>query len=133
MSETYQEIYNQWKQDPEGFWANAAEDIDWYKKWDKVLDDSEKPVYRWFQGGEVNTCYNALDRHVALDGEVQGEAALDLGVEARAGGRRERVRVGAPVRVDVELLVVLDAHALSGVGGDREDPHLERLEVDLLE
>ncbi len=64
MSETYQEIYNQWKQDPEGFWANAAEDIDWYKKWDKVLDDSNKPFYRWFAGAEVNTCYNALDRHV---------------------------------------------------------------------
>jgi propionyl-CoA synthetase len=42
----------------------VAEDIDWIKKWDKVLDDSNKPFYRWFTGGIVNTCYNALDRHI---------------------------------------------------------------------
>ncbi len=47
-----------------GFWARAAEAIDWNKKWDTVLDDSNPPFYRWFQGGELNTCYNALDRHV---------------------------------------------------------------------
>src|SRR5215510_8429289 len=50
--------------DPQNFWADAAKAVHWYKKWDKVLDDSEKPFYRWFVGGEVNTCYNALDRHV---------------------------------------------------------------------
>ena len=61
---TYQETYQQWQNDPEAFWANAAEEIDWYKKWDKVLDDSNPPMYRWFVGAEVNTCYNALDRHV---------------------------------------------------------------------
>ena len=61
---SYQEVYNQWRQDPAGFWAAAAEDIDWVKTWDQVLDESEKPVYRWFKGAEVNTCYNALDRHV---------------------------------------------------------------------
>ncbi len=61
---TYNEVYNQWKDAPEDFWATVAEDIHWYKKWDKVLDDSQKPIYRWFPGGEVNTCYNALDRHV---------------------------------------------------------------------
>ena len=51
-------------EDPEGFWAEAAEAITWYKKWDKVLDASNPPFYRWFVGGEMNTCYNALDRHV---------------------------------------------------------------------
>jgi propionyl-CoA synthetase len=45
--------------DPEGFWGKIAEDCHWYKKWDKVLDDSNKPFYRWFTGGECNTCYNA--------------------------------------------------------------------------
>ena len=50
--------------DPEGFWAEAAERVHWYKKWHRVLDDSNKPFYRWFVGGEVNTCYNAVDRHV---------------------------------------------------------------------
>jgi propionyl-CoA synthetase len=51
-------------EDPEGFWGEAAEAITWYKKWDKVLDSTNPPFYRWFTGGELNTCYNALDRHV---------------------------------------------------------------------
>jgi propionyl-CoA synthetase len=51
--------------DPTGFWAEAAEEIHWYKRWDKVFDESKKPFCRWFTGGEVNTCYNAVDRHVA--------------------------------------------------------------------
>lgn len=51
-------------EDPEGFWGQAAEAITWHKKWDKVLDASNPPFYRWFTGGELNTCYNALDRHV---------------------------------------------------------------------
>src|SRR5579864_7769878 len=51
-------------QDPEAFWAEAAAAIHWYKKCDKVLDDSRAPFYRWFSGSELNTCYNALDLHV---------------------------------------------------------------------
>ena len=50
--------------DPQGFWAEQAERVHWYKRWDRVLDDSNPPFYRWFVGGEVNTCYNAIDRHV---------------------------------------------------------------------
>ncbi len=50
--------------DPDGFWADAAEDIRWSRRWDRVLDDTNKPLYRWFVGGELNTCYNAIDRHV---------------------------------------------------------------------
>ncbi len=49
---------------PEDFWAEAAGAIDWHKTWDKVLDDSGAPFYRWFTGGQLNTCHNALDRHV---------------------------------------------------------------------
>jgi len=60
----YDEVFRRSIQNPEEFWAEAAEAIDWYKKWDKVLDDSNKPFYRWFSGGEMNTCFNALDRHV---------------------------------------------------------------------
>ncbi len=60
----YDEIYRRSLEDPEGFWGEAAEQIDWYKRWDKVLDDSNPPFYRWFVGGELNTCYNAVDRHV---------------------------------------------------------------------
>ena len=61
---TYEEVFRRSMEDPNGFWGEAAEDITWVKKWDKVLDDSNKPFYRWFTGGELNTCYNAVDRHV---------------------------------------------------------------------
>lgn len=60
----YEGIFQRSVQDPEGFWAEAAESITWHRKWDKVLDASNPPFYRWFNGGELNTCYNALDRHV---------------------------------------------------------------------
>ena len=49
---------------PEEFWAKAAEGIDWEKRWDSVLDNPDPLTYRWFAGGKLNTCYNALDRHV---------------------------------------------------------------------
>ncbi len=64
MSNAYDEAYRRSIDDPEGFWGEAAEELVWSRKWDKVLDDSNPPFYRWFQGGEINTCYNALDRHV---------------------------------------------------------------------
>ena len=51
--------------EPEEFWAEAAEAIDWERRWDRVLDDSRPPFYRWFSGARLNTCWNALDRHVA--------------------------------------------------------------------
>jgi propionyl-CoA synthetase len=64
MSNPYVEAFESSIKTPDVFWAKAAEDLFWYKKWDKVLDDSKKPFYRWFTGGIVNTCYNALDYHV---------------------------------------------------------------------
>ncbi|MBN1885481.1 MAG: propionyl-CoA synthetase [Candidatus Krumholzibacteriota bacterium] len=60
----YREAYRRSIKDPDGFWGEAAKGIDWYTEPAKVLDDSEKPFYRWFTGGELNTCFNALDRHV---------------------------------------------------------------------
>jgi len=60
----YEQVFKRSIDDPNGFWEEAAEEISWHKKWDKVLDDSNVPFYRWFAGGELNTCYNALDRHV---------------------------------------------------------------------
>lgn len=65
MASAYEKLYTQSLEDPEGFWAEAAEDVHWYKKWDKVFDNSRQPFYQWFKGGVVNTCYNALDLHVA--------------------------------------------------------------------
>ena len=64
MPGDYEATYARWRRDPEAFWAQAAEDVSWYEKWESVLDDSAAPLYRWFAGAKVNTCYNALDRHV---------------------------------------------------------------------
>jgi propionyl-CoA synthetase len=64
MTSRYDEAHARSLGDPEGFWAEAAEAVHWYRKWDRVLDDSNVPFYRWFTGGQVNTCYNALDLHV---------------------------------------------------------------------
>ncbi|MCW8889536.1 MAG: propionyl-CoA synthetase [Sedimenticola sp.] len=71
---SYEEIYARSMEDPEGFWGEQAAAIDWYKPFEKVLDESNKPFYRWFAGGEMNTCYNALDRHV--DNGRADQAAL---------------------------------------------------------
>jgi propionyl-CoA synthetase len=62
---TYAVLHAQSREDPETFWAEAAKAIDWTRPWDKVLDRDAKPAARWFVGGELNTCWNALDRHVA--------------------------------------------------------------------
>jgi propionyl-CoA synthetase len=65
MSEAgYEAAYRRSLADPEGFWGEAAEGIHWTRRWERVLDTSRAPLYRWFAGGELNTCYNAVDRHV---------------------------------------------------------------------
>ena len=61
---SYKEIYQRASEKPQEFWAQAAEDLIWQKKWQKVLDDKNSPFNTWFAGGKINTCYNALDRHV---------------------------------------------------------------------
>ena len=66
----YKEIYNGWKNDPESFWMTAADAIDWVKKPSKALFSERAPLYEWFCDSEVNTCYNAVDRHV-----INGRAA----------------------------------------------------------
>src|SRR6185503_15295227 len=63
-SGNYDELYTRSLQHPEEFWGQAAEAVHWHKKWARVLDESRPPFYRWFSGGEGNTCYNAPDRHV---------------------------------------------------------------------
>jgi propionyl-CoA synthetase len=59
----FDEVYRRSLDDPEGFWAEAAGAIDWDEPWQRVLDGSRAPFYRWFAGGRLNTCHNALDRH----------------------------------------------------------------------
>ena len=64
MPQSFNTVYQHSIENPEAFWGEAAEKLHWYKKWNKVLDTSNPPFYRWFAGGITNTCYNALDRHV---------------------------------------------------------------------
>ncbi|MHB9150728.1 MAG: propionyl-CoA synthetase [Thermoleophilia bacterium] len=64
MPKSYAEEFRRSIDEPEAFWAEAAAAVQWDKQWDTVLDDSAAPMYRWFVGGRLNTCYNALDYHV---------------------------------------------------------------------
>ncbi|MCG3138113.1 MAG: Acetyl-coenzyme A synthetase [Phycisphaerae bacterium] len=64
MSNRYEYAYRRSLDQAEEFWAEAAELLHWNRRWDRVLDDSRPPFFRWFCGGQLNTCYNALDRHV---------------------------------------------------------------------
>jgi propionyl-CoA synthetase len=70
----FDEVYRRSLGDPEAFWAEAAAAIDWDEPWERVLDDSRAPFYRWFAGGRLNSCHNALDRHV--DGGRADQLAL---------------------------------------------------------
>src|SRR5215472_4278411 len=72
--DAYREAFRRALENPEGFWAERAAALSWERQWDRVLDDSRPPFYRWFTGGRINTCYNALDRHV--DGGRGDEPAL---------------------------------------------------------
>ena len=56
MTGRYEELHTRSISDPEGFWGDAASEIDWIKPWDTVLDSSNPPFYRWFKGGVLNTC-----------------------------------------------------------------------------
>jgi propionyl-CoA synthetase len=61
---SFDDVFQSSINNPEEFWAEAAKGITWYRWCDKVLDSSNPPFYRWFTGGKMNTCYNAVDRHV---------------------------------------------------------------------
>jgi acetyl-CoA synthetase len=60
----WDEVANFALRDLEGFWAERAEELEWFERWDKVLDDSNKPFFKWFVGGKTNIVHNAVDRHV---------------------------------------------------------------------
>ena len=69
MSERYQQFFRRSIEDKEAFWAEQAEDIYWHRRWDRVLDYDRPPFSRWFVGGETNTCYNCVDRHLEARGD----------------------------------------------------------------
>ena len=60
----YEPLYRRSLEDPEGFWGEHAAELEWFQKWDKVLDESNPPFFKWFVGGRTNIAYNALDRHM---------------------------------------------------------------------
>ena len=84
--EEYNEIYKKSIEDPEAFWAEKAEELHWFKKWDKVLDcDFKDARIEWFKGGKLNVSYNCLDRHIKTrkdkpaiiwEGEPEGESKI---------------------------------------------------------
>ncbi len=62
---TYKEMYHRSVSDPEGFWAEQAERLDWYRKWNKVAEnDLTRAHIKWFEGGKLNVSFNCLDRHI---------------------------------------------------------------------
>jgi len=85
MSNNYEEIYRRSLSDAEAFWTEAALQIDWVQPFENVLDDSNAPLYRWFTGGVLNTCYNALDRHVAAG---RGDQPALIHDSAMTGSKR---------------------------------------------
>src|SRR6266498_1112607 len=77
MPSTHDQVYARWRAEPERFWSEAADAVHWYKRWSTVLDASRAPHFRWFSGGIVNTCFNALDRHVAAGRADQAALIYD--------------------------------------------------------
>jgi propionyl-CoA synthetase len=109
----YAEIYQQSLNDPEAFWGVVAKDLHWYKTWDKVLDEATKPSPRWFSGGEFNTCYNALDRHI----EAGHGDRLALIYDSPVTGQKRRLSYRELRDSVARLAGVIASH---GVGrGDR--------------
>ncbi|MCC7427494.1 MAG: propionyl-CoA synthetase [Alphaproteobacteria bacterium] len=120
----YEQVYADWARDPEGWWAARAEGLSWTRRWDRVLDASRPPLYRWFPGGMLNTCYNALDRHVAAGRGAQAALVYDSPMAgrlesltyaeltertARFAGALARLGVGRGDRVIVYMPMVPEA------------------------
>ena len=73
----YSTTYKYAQNHPEDFWSEAAEQLVWQRRWDKVLDDNNSPFTKWFSGGKINTCYNALDVHLAAGRGEQAAIIYD--------------------------------------------------------
>ena len=113
MSAQFDEMFARSMADPEGFWADAAEQVHWHRRWDKVLDASRAPLYRWFTGGQLNTCYNALDLHVEQGRGDQAALIYDSPVTAT---------ISRYTYAELQHEVAQTAGALAGCGvgkGDR--------------
>lgn len=83
--DAYQEMYAKSIEQPEAFWAEAASELHWFKRWDTVLDESEAPFYKWFDGAQTNLSYNCLDRHI----EAGRGDKIAIHWEGEPGDRRD--------------------------------------------
>jgi propionyl-CoA synthetase len=108
----YSDIHQRSIENPNEFWAEAAEHLVWERRWDRVLDDSNAPIYRWFTGGRLNTCYNAVDRHVENGRGEQAAIIYDSPITGT--GRQITYR-------ELQDQVALFAGALAGNGVGRGD------------
>jgi len=109
---SFAEVYAAAARDPERFWAEAAADVDWSQPWRRVLDSSRSPFHRWFVGGELNTCFNAVDRHVAAGRGAQNALIYDSPVTQT---------VARYTFADLQREVALLAGALARLGVGRGD------------
>jgi propionyl-CoA synthetase len=105
-------VYRRSLERPQEFWAEAAAAIDWAEPWQRVLDDTRAPFYRWFSGGRLNTCHNALDRHV--EGGRAGQLALVYDSPVTD-------RISTFTYSELRDAVALCAGALAGEGVERGD------------
>jgi propionyl-CoA synthetase len=80
MGSRYHEVYADWQNDPEAFWAKAADAIDWIRPWDQVFDPDAGVYGRWFVGATCNTCWNCVDRHVAVNRADQAALIHDSAI-----------------------------------------------------
>ncbi|HEX9465737.1 MAG TPA: propionyl-CoA synthetase [Alphaproteobacteria bacterium] len=112
MSRLYADVHARSLKDPDGYWGEVAAKIDWTKPWSRVLDASRPPFYRWFAGGELNTCYNALDRHVERGRADQPALIYDSPVTGTIRSTSYR---------ELRDLVARFAGVLAGLGVERGD------------
>ena len=109
---TYQALYRRSLADPDAFWAEAAAALDWDRGWDRVLDAGAAPFYRWFTGARLNTCWNAVDRHVAAGRGAQAAVIHDSPVT----GTKRTITYA-----ELQDLVARFAGALRALGASRGD------------
>lgn len=107
----YEAVLKEAARNPEKFWEEAAQDLEWFKPWDKVLDASKKPFFKWFTGAKCNLAYNALDRHIGTKTE-KNKAII---WEDEAGRTRQYAYL--ELYQEVNKLV----NALRGIGAKKGD------------
>ena len=115
-------VYKRSIDDPEGFWAEQARELEWYAPWDRVLDAGAAPFYKWFPGGKTNVVLNALDRHVRLGSPRRNQLALIW--EGEPGDTRQYTYL------DLHREVCRFANVLIGLGlkkGDRVAIYMGRV------